>query len=78
MTIREWARSQGLAVGQRGLLPRPIIEAYKSAHGIGQRTKARVYRDPDSLLWVAEIPGYRRERFLNQPDAFTFALQVAG
>lgn len=37
VSIREWARSQGLTVADRGLIPRNIVEEYKRAHGIGAR-----------------------------------------
>jgi hypothetical protein len=33
--IREWARSQGLEIGDRGMIPYDILEAYKDAHGLG-------------------------------------------
>lgn len=30
--IREWARSTGLAVNERGRIPAPVISAYDAAH----------------------------------------------
>lgn len=36
--IREWARSQGIEVGQRGRLHPSVIAAYTAAHGLGRST----------------------------------------
>lgn len=86
-TIREWARSQGLEVKSRGLIPRDIIEAYKVAHGIGVRhrpLKPRVRQDCSSRLWLTELPvltpdgllvGWHTEQFDTHAYAFTFALR---
>ncbi|MER7577792.1 Lsr2 family protein [Streptomyces sp. NPDC126514] len=30
--VREWARSQGLTVNERGRVPREVIEKYQAAH----------------------------------------------
>lgn len=37
--VREWAKSQGLAVSDRGRIPRTVIEAYQSR--TGSKPKAR-------------------------------------
>lgn len=31
-TVRQWARSQGMSVGDKGRLSRAVIEAYEKAH----------------------------------------------
>lgn len=45
-TIREWARAQGMEVGDRGLIPREIVEQYKAAHGIGAHPDRDPHSDP--------------------------------
>lgn len=87
-TIREWARAQGMNVASRGLIPRHIIEAYKTAHGIGlprpRPVKPRVHQDRSSRLWLVELPvltregvcvGWYTEQFDHHAHAFTFALR---
>lgn len=86
--IRDWARAQGMQIGDRGLIAREIIDAYKVAHGIGlhrdRPVKPFVYCDRITKLWVAEIPrinldgellGWYSEKFDKHAYAFTFALR---
>ncbi|WP_433788409.1 Lsr2 family DNA-binding protein [Actinomycetospora sp. CA-101289] len=39
--IRDWAKSSGRAVSDRGRLPSNIVEAYDAAHKQAPRTGAR-------------------------------------
>lgn len=53
--IRAWAASQGIACGQRGRVPREVVEEYMAAHGISVSSSQRLLTVSD----VAQVLGYK-------------------